>query len=214
MICIYAIINILDDKCYVGQASDKNYRWQVHRKELRGFYHHSILLQRAWSKHGEGNFIFTVLEVLDNTENLTKREQHWIDTLKPEYNIAKVAGSCLGVKRSEKSIEKMRQSHLGKSWHTEESKRLASERMIGNTYNNGIKQTPERIEARAKLHRGKPKSEDHKAKIAEGNRGKIVSAETRERMRRSAISRYKTNPVSDETRKKLSEAAYRQWNDS
>jgi group I intron endonuclease len=192
MICIYAIINILDDKHYVGQAKDRDYRWQIHRKELRGFYHHSILLQRAWSKYGEKNFIFVVLEVLDSIKDLIAseqkvilddREQWWMDTLKSEYNISKVAGSRLGVKQSDNARLKMRESHLGKSWHTENSRKLASERMLSNTYNTGRKQTPERIEARAALHR-KPKTQEHKDKIAAAQKGRTLTEAHKQKLRK------------------------------
>lgn len=36
------------------------------------------------------------------------REQYYIDTLKPEYNILQLAGSSLGYKHTAESIEKMR----------------------------------------------------------------------------------------------------------
>lgn len=188
---IYAIINIVDDNHYVGQTSNKENRWIEHRKSLKAFHHHSLYLQRAWCKHGKDSFIFVVLENVDNTSDLLAREQHWMDLLQPEYNIAKVAGSRLGVRQSDEAREKMRQSHIGKSWHTEESRRLASERMIGNKYAAGQKHTAERIEARAVLHRGKSKSDEHKEKIAAGNRGKIVSEETRKKMSEAAKNRKK-----------------------
>ncbi len=211
MICIYAIINIINDKCYVGQAEDRDYRWADHRKRLRNYYHYNLHLQRAWCKHKEENFIFVVLEVLDTKEKLNEREAYWGNLLNPEYNIAPLGGTMRGYKHTEEAKENMSKAHLGKKQHSEEEKQRRRERMMGNTFNSGRKQTPERIEARAKLHRGKPKSEDHKAKIAAGNKGKIVSAETRVKQSLAARNRM---PVSEETRAKLREAAYRQWNGS
>ena len=158
MICIYTIVNILDDKQYVGQAKDKDERWREHRKRLRGYYHHSILLQRAWCKHGEDNFIFVVLENLDHIQDLSlveqkvildSREQWWMDTLKSEYNIAKVAGSMLGYKHTEDARNNMSKSHIGKKHHSPEYLEKLSERMKGNKHAEGQKHTPERIEARA-----------------------------------------------------------------
>lgn len=208
MICIYTIVNIIDDKQYVGQASDKDFRWREHRKQLRGFYHHNLFLQRAWCKHGESNFIFVVLEVLKDTHNLTEREQYWMDTLQPEYNIAKVANSSLGIKRSENSKERMRTSHIGKSWHTENSRKLASERMKGNTYNTGRKQSSDEIEVRAKHHRGKITSKETKAKMSAAQKGKKLSENHKAKLSAAAIWRV---PPSEETRKKLSDAAKKQW---
>lgn len=191
MICIYAIINIIDDKLYVGQAADKDYRWREHRKQLRGFYHHNLYLQHAWSKYGEQSFIFVVLEVLDDISKLNDRESHWARILSADYNIALAGQGMRGYKHTDQARLNMSKSHKGKSFHTEERKRLLSEQMKGNKLNLGSKQSAERIEARAKLHRGKPKSAEHKAKIAAGNRGKIVSEETRRKMSEAAKRRKK-----------------------
>lgn len=208
MICIYAIINIVDDKHYVGQASDKILRWREHRKSLRGFYHHSILLQRAWCKHGEANFIFVVLEILSDVSQLNEREVYWGNLLTPEYNMAPLGGTMRGYKHTDEARANMAKSHIGKKHHSEEEKQKRSERMKGNTFAAGQKHTAERIEARAVLHRGKPKSAEHIAKIAASNKGKVRSAETRKRQSEAARNK---PPVSEETRKKLSEAAKRQW---
>lgn len=42
------------------------------------------------------------------------REQYYIDTLKPEYNICKIAGSSLGVKHSAESNKKKSDNHFQK----------------------------------------------------------------------------------------------------
>lgn len=208
MICIYAIINITDDKHYVGQASDKDLRWAMHRKSLRGYYHHSILLQRAWSKYGECNFIFVVLEILNDSSKLNEREIYWGNLLKPEYNIAPLGGSMRGYKHTDEARLNMSNSHKGKNYHSEEEKARRSERMKGNTFAAGQKHSKERIDARLINIRGFSKSAEHKAKIAAGNKGKKHSSETRKLQSLAAKNR---KPPSDETRKKLSEAAKKQW---
>lgn len=48
-----------------------------------------------------------LLEYCDNVDTL-KREQYYMDLLKPEYNIVKIAGSTLGYKHTSESLEKMR----------------------------------------------------------------------------------------------------------
>lgn len=40
--------------------------------------------------------------------------KRWIDTLKPDLNIQKIADSALGVKRTEETKRKCREAHLGK----------------------------------------------------------------------------------------------------
>jgi hypothetical protein len=61
-----------------------------------------------------------ILEYCDEKELLLKREQYYLDNLKPQYNIVEIAlaaqdawgcfaaGSTLGYKHTEESIEKMR----------------------------------------------------------------------------------------------------------
>lgn len=41
-------------------------------------------------------------------EKAIEREQHYLDHLKPEYNILKVAGSPLGFKHSAETIAKLK----------------------------------------------------------------------------------------------------------
>ena len=189
MICIYAIINIVDDKHYIGQTSDKEFRWSEHRKQLKGFYHHSILLQRAWCKHGEHNFIFVVLETLTDASLLNDREMYWGKLLKPEYNIAPLGGSMRGYKHTEEAKQNMSDAHKGYK-ASDETRRKMSEKRKGNKFAAGQKQSAEHIEARAKVIRGVPKSAEHKAKIAAGNIGKRTSEETKKRQSEAAKNRH------------------------
>jgi len=147
---IYAIINIVNDKHYVGQASEKSKRFREHLKTLRGNYHCNVLLQRAYNKYGEDKFIFVVLEKLISCENLVEKEQYWINALNPAYNLAPVAGSQLGYKHTDEARANMSNAHKGKKHHSEEEKKKRSERMKGNKFAAGQKQTKEHIEARAR----------------------------------------------------------------
>jgi len=40
-------------------------------------------------------------------KDVINREQYYIDLLKPEYNILKIAGSCYGYKHSQASLIKL-----------------------------------------------------------------------------------------------------------
>ncbi len=190
MICIYAIINVLDDKHYVGQASDKDFRWREHRKSLRGFYHHSILLQRAWCKHGEANFIFVVLEVLSDTSQLNEREVYWGNLLKPEYNMAPLGGSMRGYKHTEEARANMSKAHVGKTFSDETKLKMSLSR-IGNKINNGRKQSQAVIDHRASFHKGKITSEATKAKLSEAQKGRVLTAEHKLKLSIAARNRVK-----------------------
>lgn len=109
---IYKITNTLNNKCYIGSAVDPKARIYTHKSQLSKGKHHSILLQRAWNKYVCDNFLFTILEECEK-EKLIEREQFYLDTLNPEYNIAKKAGNCLGVKFSkESSLKKSLNSNM------------------------------------------------------------------------------------------------------
>lgn len=70
-----------------------------------------------------------------------------------------------------------------------------------NPNQNRCEITSEEYEEARKILSNTPKSEEHRRKIGEGNKGKIVSEETKQKMRAS-----KQN-ISDETRQKMSDAA-------
>lgn len=102
---IYKIINIVNNKKYIGSAVDPKARFYTHKSSLRKKRHHSIILQRAWDKYGEHCFSFEIIEECEK-ENLIKREQYYLDMMLPEYNVSKKANSCLGIKCSEESSRK------------------------------------------------------------------------------------------------------------
>ena len=73
---------------------------------------------------------------------MIEREQYYIDTLNPEYNILKIAGSPLGYIHSEETIAKFKarlrtpeqtaklQEHLAKHNASKEQRVKARERML------------------------------------------------------------------------------------
>lgn len=106
---IYNIRNIINDNIYIGSAVHFNKRIYQHKFDFKNNIHHSIYLQRAYNKYGKDNFIFEIIEYVDDTSNLIKREQLWINFFKPVYNMAKIAGSRKGIKQnmSVEAINKM-----------------------------------------------------------------------------------------------------------
>lgn len=59
---IYAIVNTINNKQYIGSAINIKSRWVDHKKRLRKGNHHCKHLQFAWNKYGESAFSFIVLE--------------------------------------------------------------------------------------------------------------------------------------------------------
>ena len=182
---IYQIENRANGKVYIGSAVDVFVRLANHIRWLKGGYHNNVKLQRAWSKYGQGFFSFSVVEAVEDKNDLIAREQFWIDTkgsVSAGYNIAPIAGSNLGMRHSEetKSLMSQRQAGRKKSPEHVEAVRQA---LLGR------KMTPEQCGKMraAKLGKPRPKhSEETKAKMSAAKRGKKVSEETKAKL--SAIN--------------------------
>lgn len=71
------------------------------------------IVYSAILKHDYYNFSLEILEYCD-LDVLIKREQYYIDLLKPEYNIINIANSRLGSKQSEETKTKISISNKGK----------------------------------------------------------------------------------------------------
>lgn len=135
---IYAILNIINGKSYIGSAINFDRRKKTHLRLLNKNSHHSIKLQNAYNKYGVDSFLFKIIEEIVNVENIIQREQFWLDKLKPEYNMTLTAGlnSHLGLKRSEETKKKISESLKGRKLSKEHIEAMKK----GLT---GIKQTDE-----------------------------------------------------------------------
>lgn len=104
---IYAIINILNNKLYIGNSKNVHYRWIIHQRNLNGGYHINKYLQAAWNKYSKINFKFEILEIVNDRSKLIEREQYWLDKFKSYnrvtgYNINIIANSRIGTKLGRK----------------------------------------------------------------------------------------------------------------
>lgn len=115
---VYRITLINDNRCYIGSSVDLGKRVRSHYTDLKSNIHTNSYLQRVWNKYGEDSFIFDILELCDRLEVLDK-EQYWIDyyesfSTENGFNLAPVAGSTLGLKKTEDQIENFRKAIQGK----------------------------------------------------------------------------------------------------
>jgi group I intron endonuclease len=105
---VYAIVNKENNKVYIGSTVRKfRKRFQCHKADLNKGTHHSEHLQRAWRTHGPDAFEFLIVEYVTDKFKVLEREQYYLDTIKPEYNNAPVAGSSIGVKHTEQARRNM-----------------------------------------------------------------------------------------------------------
>jgi group I intron endonuclease len=63
---VYKILNLVNQKCYIGSSFDTSERWKDRLSGLRKSIHINRYLQRAFNTHGENNFKFEVIEYCPN----------------------------------------------------------------------------------------------------------------------------------------------------
>jgi len=106
---IYMIQNKINDKIYIGRTKDFHKRIISHKSELNRKKHPSFILQRAWNKYGEDNFVFILFEKC-SIDNYKEREQYWIDILKPKYNVSPSSNGGRYGRNTPETIEKSREA--------------------------------------------------------------------------------------------------------
>lgn len=165
---IYKITNLISNKVYVGSAINLSNRKATHFYKLRNNTHGNSHLQNAYNKYQEENFIFEILEIVDNCSTLTNIEQKYIDEYKNKnvklYNICIVAGSTYGKQHTNETKRKMsinrtgiKNSFFGKT-HTDEVKKRLS---IINKTNNPFQGKKHTLESKQKMKLSIPKGETH-----------------------------------------------------
>lgn len=75
---IYKIINVVNNKFYVGSAVDFAARKRRHWWALRSQRHANKYLQSAWNKYGEQSFTFVIVEELEVGVDILAAETIWL----------------------------------------------------------------------------------------------------------------------------------------
>lgn len=125
---IYKIINIINNKFYIGSAVDLKRRKARHFSELRNNKHNNRHLQAAWIKYGEQSFVFVVVELVDIADDLLAAENRWlkehvgkdycynigVDATAPMLGVSGEASPTWGYKHTPKAIESIRAASIGR----------------------------------------------------------------------------------------------------
>ena len=215
---IYAIINNINGKIYIGSSKNLSSRKEWHFSRLKNNSHCNDYIQRAWNKYGEKNFEFKII-IYCKEEQLLNLEQKYFykyNSTNPNwgYNIALGAGKgpdVTGLKHTEKQNKE-------KSKRMKESNRKNPEYII------------KRAEALSK-HYENPENRERQRQISlrlglkpPNEKGYKHTVETKKKLRESKLG--EKNPqfgkpswnkgmkMSEEYKKKLSEAHMGQvpWN--
>jgi hypothetical protein len=112
---IYRINNMITNKSYIGSSIDISKRFKNYYKSsyINSKRNNSIIYS-ALLKYNYINFSVDILEYC-KSDSLIIREQYYLDFLKPEYNILKIAGNRLGSKHSKEAKANMSVNHVASS---------------------------------------------------------------------------------------------------
>ena len=141
---IYKIENKENGKFYIGSAVHFYNRKSDHFRRLRLGIHKNTHLQNSYNKYGKENFTMFLIEECTK-EELSVKEQYYIDTLKPDYNICSKVEGRWGLNHTEEAKSKIADSV--KKFHNEIGHSEETKNKIANSL-KGKKQSPETIEKR------------------------------------------------------------------
>lgn len=221
---VYHIVNKINNHSYIGSSLNLQGRMSGHFKNLSRNKHGNKHLQCAINKYGIDNFESKVLLICDK-DMLVYFEQKCIDNLKPEYNISHVVGPGFfrGCKHTSETKEKISILNIGHKLWSEEAKIHHRLVMFGNKHLLGCVPTAETRQKISESQIGKKQSEETKAKISKSHIGMTysdetkaklsahsatkggLSKETKEKMRLAHLGK-KRPPMSEEQKRKISEA--------
>lgn len=226
---IYKIENKVNGKIYIGSTKDKEERWKKHKWGLNNNCHYNQHLQRAYNKYGSDSFEFSVVEKVDEISNLIPREQHYMDNLDPEYNIASKADRS---ELSEETKEKMSRNHAdfsgennpiyGKHRSQETRDKISRNhadmsgenhpfygKELSEEHRNNISENRPDMSGKNNPNYGREFSEEIRQRMSEASKGKELSEETKEKISEAVSGRKHPNygrEFSEEFKQKISEA--------
>lgn len=194
---IYQFRQISTGKKYIGRTRDFYRRQKEHRKELSEGTHFNCHLQRAWNECGPDDFVFEILEIIEDESRLKIREQWHLDNniiWRFDFNFNKDS-NCppdpAGRECTPETRKKLSEAHSGRTvtWGDK-----ISESKMGKKYGPqsqdhvdkrmkakvGWKMTDEQRQQLSDAHKGKRHTPEAKAKMSESRKGKRMPPKTPE----------------------------------
>lgn len=183
---VYRMTNTITGNSYIGSSKNIYKRIKRHEYLLRNGYQDNVRIREDLNKYGFESFMFDVLEYCD-TPSMKEREQYFFEILRPYYNVWKSIYSAEGrdytpeqlasfrnIYRPIRDVSSFREK-LRVAWK-ERRKRpdgIATLEMLNRT---GKKHSDETKEQYGLTRKGKPKSEEMKAKLRKYRQGtKLVN---------------------------------------
>jgi len=180
---VYAIENKVNGKLYIGSTVNLPKRQREHLNSLRNNKHHSEHLQRAWNKYGEASFFIRVLEEVRDMDELRRKEKEWIifaKSLNKDYGY-NVSESTINFSASGKNhpMWGRKFSELGyvsywKGKRIPEHIRVKMRKPRSEEGKSNMRGPRPSIAGEKNPMYGKIFTEEHKAKISESLKGKMI----------------------------------------
>jgi group I intron endonuclease len=187
---VYKIENKINGDIYIGQTRNSvSGRISVHLRS-------NFRVGNALRKYGIQSFEISVIDSADSAKVLNEKECYWIKKYNCKnpngYNMTDGGEGTDGPNTEEWKL-KLRKPHGPMSEENKEIHRRAANR-------------PEVLEHNRKINTGRILSEEHKQSIGRGLLGRVVTEETKQKIRMTKIG--ERNPMygrrhSDETKKKI-----------
>ena len=111
---VYGIFSKIDDRVYIGSATNFDLRKKTHFDKLKSNVHVNKPLQNFVNKYGIENLEFRILAKC-SSEYCIKLEQFFLDNFDNKFNIRLIAESNFGLKASEENKQKMSKVRKGKA---------------------------------------------------------------------------------------------------
>jgi len=116
---IYKILNNVNNKVYIGSATNIGKRWRDHKWYLNHNKHHNSHLQASWNNYGSDSFEFSILLECSIDELLEKEREYTLKynslNNKYGYNVNEPQKIFLERKCSQQAKDLSSQRMLGKN---------------------------------------------------------------------------------------------------
>lgn len=143
---VYKIINNINNKFYI-ESSDRSFKerfkehcryYEMYKEGTRKMMHPK--LWKAYDKYGIENFSVEIIEVLNGKESdfILKREEFYINSLHPEYNIS-LYPTCGGKPNLGKKLSEDWKQHIFEKSKNYKHSSETLQKVIKNNKKNAIK---------------------------------------------------------------------------
>jgi len=214
---VYVIESVIDNRKYVGGTCNLRNRLKEHKFSLRRGVHENPNLRNFYNEYGNNHLKFSPLEFCSE-ENLSAREQFYLDSLQPSFNVHKSTKGRLGlplsyetkrkISEANKIAQKGKKGPMDGKQHTEETKRKLSEIAKKRRLSEATKQKiSASLKGRPSPTAGRPLSEEHKQKLRDVASKYRHSQESKDKIRKALTGKKK----SKEHVEKCKEAMKKFW---